>query len=101
MVEETERRIHAKRSEEKACVETVAGIDKKMVQLDRPAKPTDKEQGDVQKLLDMVEETERRIHAKRSEEKACVETVAGMDKELGGKKPCRDTRRHCVYWGAH
>ena len=85
MVEETERRIHAKRSEEKACVEAVAGIVEKMAQLDRPAKPTDKTQGDVQKLLDMVEETERRIHAKRSEEKACVEAVAGMDKELGGK----------------
>ena len=85
MVEETERRIHAKRSEEKACIETVAGIDRKMTQLDLPTKPTGKTQGDVQKLLDMVEETERRIHAKRSEEKACIETVAGMDKELGGK----------------
>ena len=85
MVEEIERRIHAKRSEEKACVETVANIDKKMIQLDLPIKPTDGTQGDVQKLLDMVEEIERRIHAKRSEEKACVETVAGMDKELGGK----------------
>ena len=85
MVEEIERRIHAKRSEEKACVETVANIAKKMIQLDLPIKPTDRTQGDVQKLLDMVEEIERRIHAKRSEEKACVETVAGMDKELGGK----------------
>ena len=84
-VEETERRIHAKRSEANTCVETVAGIDKKMAQLDRPAKPTDKTRGDVQRLLDTVEETERRIHAKRSEEKACIETVAGMDKELGGK----------------
>ena len=84
-VEETERRIHAKKSEEKACVETVAGIDKKMAQLDRPAKPTDKTRGDVQRLLDAVEETERRIHAKKSEEETCVETVAGMDKELGGR----------------
>ena len=85
MVEATERNIHAKRSEEKTCAETVAGIDKKMAQLDRPARPTDKTQGDVQKLLDMVEATERNIHAKRSEEKTCAETVAGMDKELGGK----------------
>ncbi len=84
-VEETERRIHAKRSEANTCVETVADIDKKMAQLDRPAKPTDKTRGDVQRLLDTVEETERRIHAKRSEEKACIETVAGMDKKLGGK----------------
>ncbi|MCE2508634.1 MAG: hypothetical protein J4G04_04965, partial [Nitrosopumilaceae archaeon] len=37
------------------------------------------------RLLDMVEETERRIHAKRSEESACAGAVAGMDKELGGK----------------
>ena len=80
-----ERDIHAKRSEEAACLDAMGEIDEKAALLKLPPKPTDRTPEDLRGLLDDVEDVERDIHAKRSEEATLSESVAELDERLGGK----------------
>ena len=51
-----ERDIHAKRSEEAACLDAMGEIDEKAALLKLPPKPTDRTPEDLRGLLDDVED---------------------------------------------
>ena len=64
MVEKTERDIHAKQSEASSCAEDMAAINRELDSVGSPEKPTGRTPEELTGMLDMVEKTERDIHAK-------------------------------------
>ena len=85
MIEKTERDIHAKQSEAASCAGDMAAINESLESLGTPKKPTGHTPAELAGMLDMIEKTERDIHAKQSEAASCANDVDELDGQLGGK----------------
>ena len=90
---QTEREIADKKESLRKIMEgirddraEISGIEKELQNLGSPAKPTGRTVEDLAGLLDMVEGTEREIHAKRSEAEGCAAAISNLGEKLGGKE---------------